>query len=178
MFGDEHPDTVLALCGLAEMLRLSAKIFSSSSSEEERKGSVSVAKGMVPSPSLGSHLSSALSLPSHGLKQHWPPSATIQALHGRDEPSKVLRAKTVAPKKKPFNATGGFMGYVFPAAKKLTNTNVRSVTQPTKIHTDDCKWLLGYAMSLSKKLFGEFSGGIHPVNAALLFQKGWLAIPI
>ena len=95
----------------------------------------------------------------------------------RREPSKVLRAKIVAPKKKPFNSTGGFMGYVFPAAKKLTNTNVRSVTQPTKIHTDDCKWLLGYAMSLSKKLFGEFSGGIHPVNAALLFQKGWFAIP-
>ena len=66
----------------------------------------------------------------------------------------------------------GYMGYSFPDVKKLQRSNVHSVVRPSRVCTNDCKWLYDTAMSLFKKIFGESYD--HPLLALILFSKGEL----
>jgi len=177
--GDEHVHTCESFCGVADILRAMSHIYpTNNAAAAEKRASVSkvkIVKGI--GPSLTEYLASILGFDER-LKNQWPPEVThdltlIAAGRGKVVMHPLLQKK--GPKLNPNKYLGGFMGYQFPATKKLQRDrrHVESnVARPTISFLTDAKWLYDQGLASCKTSFG--GDAELPLVAQLMFGKAEL----
>jgi tetratricopeptide (TPR) repeat protein len=193
VLGDNHPDTVLSMLAIGESLQGLGKIYPETASGSVDAKQVRVARqAMSLGVTLLDHLNSLVapvetegtlaplpgtagsstrpgteaeraSTASGGLKKKATDAATWDFLSKPDVPAK---------KKEALKLPKGYMGYQFPAAKKIVRQETNTATRPKKVRTGDAKWLYDTGFAAQKRTYGE--NAEHPTTAALMYAKGEL----
>ena len=93
--------------------------------------------------------------------------------HPAEENWDFISKPDIAKKKKEvLKLPKGYMGYQFPALKKITRTETNTATRPKKVRTADAKWLYDNALTIQKRLYGDTVE--QPTTASALYAKGEL----
>ena len=201
IIGEEHPDTVDSLFGLAEMLRTLSIAYPEKPSTPNPNASPEVLEvGMLtdfyrdpgalkaPHVTLEEQFSAIGYHSTYNYNSSFVQPSKFDMLpenldeHGRP---KVLRltneptsgAGRMRPRDRsvpPKDYKPGYMGFVYPPQKELVRITQFGATRPVKVLMNDAIWLYGAAMDTLTKLYGEQVANHHPHTGSILFGKSEL----
>ena len=190
LLGESHPDTILSMLGMADILRSMGKLFADNPSgsveaREIKKAMSSVLSGVTLMDHLTSIVAPRASLPSPSPSRPETTSGgsakrASTANAGNDGKWAFLSQPENSVKKKTaLKIPRGYMGYEFPKDKQLTRSDLPRTAAAAgsgkgkKVNAGDAKQLYDGGLAAMKALFG---GNLveHPMTAALLYSKGEL----
>lgn len=170
VMGEDHPDTIVSLVGLAEMLRTLSIVYPEKPTSSNQYQQVGMVTDFYRDPTVGKapHVTLEEQFGSIGYTSTIDFGESANAGTTQKSLDKLLEktAPAATIKYRP-----GYMGYCFPEYKELQRKSTFGTTRPVKVLMNDALWLYDAAYDIMKRLYGEQTANNHPLTATILFGK-------